>query len=149
MQAVSETGRLRRKPDPVSVGRPAAGVTGPPNGLARRLRPVSASLSLPRVFGFGVADRLPLQVDDGIESATGERHNVIFPITGAGTACQPRLRRVTQTDRPDSLKTTGPLARGPATRSPREISRRSPATTNRHGSQNRILMINKGRFIVR
>jgi hypothetical protein len=31
---------------------------------------------------------------------------------------------------------------------PREISK-SPVTTSRHGSQNRILTINKGRFIVR
>ena len=51
----------------------------------------SARLALPSVFGPCMADRLPLQVGDGIGAGAGQRHNVILAITrtsAAGFACR-------------------------------------------------------------
>jgi hypothetical protein len=54
-----------------------------------RARRVTASPPLPPVLDSGITDGLPLEVRNSIGSAAGQRHDVIFPITGTGTACSP------------------------------------------------------------
>jgi len=43
-----------------------------------------AALSLLLVLRSRIRDCLPLQVGDGIGTAAGKRHNVIFDVAGAG-----------------------------------------------------------------
>ena len=43
-----------------------------------------AALSLPLVLRSRIRGCLPLQVGDGIGTAAGKRHNVIFDVAGAG-----------------------------------------------------------------
>ena len=47
----------------------------------------SASPAFPPVLSLGLRDSLPLHVFNRIESATGERLDVIFPKTGTSTGC--------------------------------------------------------------
>ena len=52
----------------------------------------TARPEFPTIFGFGLRDGLPLEVLDGVGTATGERLYVIFPITGTGAARSPGRR---------------------------------------------------------
>ena len=50
----------------------------------------TASPPFPPVLCAGGGDRLPLHVRNRIGTAAAERHDMIFPIAGTGTARKPR-----------------------------------------------------------
>ena len=48
-----------------------------------------ARLAFPAILRLGIGDRLPLEIESRIGSATGERHDVVFPMPGQATLVYP------------------------------------------------------------
>jgi hypothetical protein len=51
-----------------------------------------ARLAFPAILRLGIGDRLPLEIESRIGSATGERHDVVFPIAGTSAPSPPGRR---------------------------------------------------------
>jgi len=84
------TATARKKPEITAAtdAERAASDKGP--GASREVPLLArASLAFPRVLSSRLRKSLPLEIRDRIGSAASERHDVIFPVAGTGTACTP------------------------------------------------------------